>query len=419
MMMRLSEKLPERTSTIGRLFVVLMATLAVAVALSMVFAGDAEAKKKKNKKPRKPPATYLPAPSDCNQPSAYSGEIVAKAWGGNWSGQLGDGTSGTDANSNTPVQVQNLGGLRDIAGGGGHSLALKTDCTVFAWGYNGQGQLGDGTSGTDRTTPVQVQNLSGVKAIAAGQNHSLALKEDGTVFAWGHNLYGQAGDGTSGTDRTTPVQVQNLSGVKAIAAGGSHSLALKTDGTVFAWGHNAFGQLGNGTFGGDTPNPTPVPVKGEFPTLQPADSSSSNFQVPPIQRPNLSGVKAISAGSGHSLALMEDGTVRSWGANVFGQLGDGTTTYRNMPVQVSGLSGVKAIDAHTSHNLALKDDGTVLNTGTVWAWGWNMHGQLGDGTTTDSNTPVQVKNLRDVKAIDAGLSHGLAIVEPLPVFTQQ
>ena len=124
-----------------------------------------------------------------------------------------------------------------IAGGDSHSLALKSDGTVWAWGYNGCGQLGDGST-TNRLTPVQVSGLTGVVAIAGGGSHSLALKSDGTVWAWGCNDYGQLGDGTT-TNRLTPVQVSGLTGVVAIAGGGAHSLALKSDGTVWAWGATA------------------------------------------------------------------------------------------------------------------------------------------------------------------------------------
>jgi hypothetical protein len=167
-------------------------------------------------------------------------------------GQLGDGTT---TYRYTPVQVQNLSGVKSIAGGNLHSLALKNDGTLWAWGANDKDQLGDGTT-IERHTPVQVQNLSGVTAIAGGYSHSLALKDDGTLWAWGWNLWGQLGDATT-QDRSTPVRVQNLSGVFAIAAGGAHSLALKGNGlvscftlpscTVWGWGENSSGQLGDGT----------------------------------------------------------------------------------------------------------------------------------------------------------------------------
>ena len=346
-----------------------------------------------------------PSPSNCNQPPAYSGESSAWGWGQNDHGQVGDGTY---LEYNWPVGVRNLSGLQTVAAGGTHSLALKEDCTVVAWGYNSDGQLGDGTT-TDQNTPVQVANLGDGLDIAAGNSHSLALKTDGTVWAWGYNSDGQLGDGTT-TERHTPVQVKDLSGVKAISAGGHHSLALKEDGTVWAWGSNYAGQLGDGS---TTNRNTPVQVKGEPPTNAPAGSSSAAFFPWDTWDNNLSGVKAISAGGDHSLALMEDGTVRSWGYNRYGSLGDGTTTNRHTPVQVQNLGGVKAISAGGSHSLALMEDGTVRS------WGWNGFGQLGNGTfggDAPNPTPVQVQNLGGVKAIDAGDGHSLALKEDGTVF---
>ena len=178
------------------------------------------------------------------------------AWGVNSAGQLGDGTTIGKA---TPVQVSGLGpgsGVIAIAAGR-QSLAVKSDGTVLAWGPNSSGQLGDGTT-ISKTTPVQVSGLgpgSGVVAIAAALVHSMALKADGTVLAWGTNSSGQLGDGTL-TPRLTPVQVSGLgdgSGVIAIAPHGAFSLALKSDGTVLAWGANASGQLGDGTTIGKGP----------------------------------------------------------------------------------------------------------------------------------------------------------------------
>jgi alpha-tubulin suppressor-like RCC1 family protein len=193
-----------------------------------------------------------------------------------------------------------------------------------------------------------VSNLSGVKAIAGGDLYNLALKEDGTVWAWGKNDHGQLGDETT-TDRNTPVQVSNapltnappnnafsstqvgvnkLSGVKAIAGGDHHSLALKEDGTVWAWGENDYAQLGNGTNGYNTLSKTPVQVS------------------------NLGNVTAIAGARWHNLALKTNGTVWAWGENDNSELGDGTTTVRNTPVQVSNLGNVNAIAASGHHSLA-------------------------------------------------------------------
>ena len=283
------------------------------------------------------------------------------AWGRNLEGQLGNSTN---TNSNVPVQVNSLTGITAVAGGGYHSLALKSDSTVWVWGSNIYGQLGNGTT-TSSNVPLQVSSLTGVVAIAAGLNHSLALKKDSTVWAWGSNSWGQLGDGTT-TDRDLPVQVAYLSGATAIAAGKEHSLALKNDSTVWTWGFNSYGQLGNGT-----------------------GITSSNI---PVGVSSLTGVIAIAhGGSHHSLALKNDSTVWAWGRNNYGQLGNGTNTNSNVPVAVSSLTGVTAISKGEQHSLALKSNGTL------WAWGNNsFSGALGNGTYTDSNVPVQVMGLCQV-----------------------
>jgi alpha-tubulin suppressor-like RCC1 family protein len=278
-------------------------------------------------------------------------------WGGNEYGQLGDGTY--TRGENTPVRVSGLTGVIDIDAWGWHNLAVKSDGTVWAWGRNIAGQLGDGTYTRSKNIPVQVNGLTGVIAIAAGGGHSLAVKSDGTVWAWGLNNFGQLGDGTNIRRKNIPVQVNGLTGVIDTAAGGLHSLAVKSDGTVWAWGRNNLGQLGDET---NTSRNTPVQVSG---------FSNGTTDI------------AIAAGSEHSLALKSDGTFWAWGGNVVGQLGNGTNIDSNIPVQVSGLTNVISIAAGETHSLALKSDGTV------WAWGANWYGQLGDGTNTDRWTPVQ------------------------------
>ena len=278
-------------------------------------------------------------------------------WGGNSYGQLGIGTI---TNCTVPVQVPGLSGVTSIVAGPYNSVVFKSDGTVLAWGFNGFGQLGDGTT-TDRSIPVQVQGLAGVTSITAGMYHIVALKSDGTVLAWGYNNVGQLGDGTT-TDRSVPVQVQGLAGVTSIAAGQYHTVALKSDGTVLAWGYNAQGQLGNGSFTRNST--TPMRVQG------------------------LVGVISIAAGLTYTMSLKSDGTVWTWGRNDYGQLGDGTTTHRETPVQAHVFSTVTSIAAGLFHALVLTSDNTF------WAWGTNVVGQLGDGTYTDRSTPVKVQGLQ-------------------------
>ncbi len=280
------------------------------------------------------------------------------AWGYGGFCALGDGTC---ASHPTPVQV--LTGVAAVEAGGYHSLALKTDGSLWTWGYNYAGQLGDGTAQT-RPTPIQV--LTEVATIAAGDLHSLALKTDGSLWTWGYNEQGQLGDGTTYWS-LRPLQV--LTGVQAVAAGPSHSLAIKADGSLWAWGANWSGQLGDGT---------------------------TTHQLAPIQV--MTGVATVAAGYNHTLALKTDGSLWAWGYNGVGQLGDGTTISQSTPVQV--LTGVAAVAAGGEHTLAIKTDGSL------WAWGWNGYGQLGDGTTSNQPTPVRV--MTGVAAVSAGYYHTLA-----------
>ena len=295
----------------------------------------------------------------------------AEAWGNNYYGQLGDGTT---MDRHTPDQVSALSDITAIAGGLGFSLFVKNDGSVWACGQNNYGQLGDGTTSA-RYTPVSVSELSGAATVAAGEQHSLFLKNDGSVWACGRNNYGQLGDGTN-TSSNTPVQVSGLSGITAIAAGQLHSLFLKNDGTVWACGKNNSGQLGDGT---STTSNTPVQVSG------------------------LSGITAVAAGKEHSLFLKNDGSVWACGKNEYGQLGDGTTNTGITPMQVSGPSGITAIAAGLNHSFFLENDGSV------WACGSNYAGELGNGTTTNlpNATPFQMSGLSGITAVAAGSHHSL------------
>jgi alpha-tubulin suppressor-like RCC1 family protein len=300
-------------------------------------------------------------------------------------GQLGDGGK-TD--SDVPVEVGAVPGTTAMTAGGAHSLLLASRGAVWAWGWNRFGQLGDGTfSGPQQctqfpcsTVPVKVEHLQAILSIAAGDEHSLAIATDGSVWAWGANANGELGTGRATTTgcmcSDVPVRSAVPSGIVAIAGGGRHSLALRNDGTVWAWGENSFGQLGDGTL---TERDTPVEV------------------------PGLSSVTAISAGFEHSLALTNDGVVYAWGRNTFGQLGDGTTQQSEVPIAVTNLSNLIAVRGGGQFSLALRADGTV------WTWGENNEGQLGDDSLTNSPVPVEVTGLENVVSVGVGHQHGLAL----------
>jgi alpha-tubulin suppressor-like RCC1 family protein len=291
-------------------------------------------------------------------------------WGQNTYGQLGDNTT-TQRITPTLVADGAMGnsGVTAVAAGWEHTCALKGG-KVYCWGYNYYGQLGDGTN-TNRNTPVLVADgamgNSGVTAIGAGDYYTCALK-GGKVYCWGYNVDGELGDGTN-TNRNTPTLVADgamgNSGVTAIAVGGWHTCALK-GGQVYCWGYNYYGQLGDNT---TTNRITPTLV---------ADGAMGN-----------SGVTAVAASDGLHTCALKGGKVYCWGYNVDGELGDGTNTNRITPTLVAdgamGNSGVTAIDAGDYHTCAIK-------SGALYCWGWNSKGQLGDNTTTNRTTPTLVAN---------------------------
>ena len=263
-----------------------------------------------------------------------------------------------------PGPVIGLPPIVAIAAGGDHFLALDQDQSVWAWGSNYYGQIGDGT-GTNRGLPVKIEELPPIKAIAAGSSHSLAIDVDGFVWAWGNGQYGRLGNGSTSNSRV-PVQVglsvsEPFGDAVAIAAGYSHSLAVKQDGTVWAWGRNYFGEVGVG------------------------DNTDRNYSRPQQVHNSdgsgyLTGISGVVAGENFSLALSASGTVWAWGLNDTKQLGVATTDtcgssysrYDCSPRPVeNGITGVKSIATGLDFSLALLDDGTVKG------WSGNYYGQLG------------------------------------------
>ena len=291
-----------------------------------------------------------------------------------------------------PGGIGRLTNIQAIAGGERHNAALDKNGEVWTWGWNAFGQLGNGVTCANTsspecmgTLPAKIPNFTSVKAIASRGYHTLALKTNGTVWAWGYNDGGRLGDGTT-TDQHSPVQINGLSShgdVTQISGGGVVNAALMADHTLMAWGVNSEGAVGNGVFSDSQPAPVAV-----------------------SQASGLTNVIAVATGWDHVVALAADKTVWTWGLNGSGQLGDGTTTNSSLPVHVPGLTNVKAVSAGDASTAVLKEDGTV------WAWGINEGGELGDGKTyAYSKIPVQVVGLSNITTARAREWHNLAIKE--------
>lgn len=304
-------------------------------------------------------------------------------WGNNTAGQLGYDLPEVSRiiASSEAAQVSGLSDIKAIASGCSHTVALGIDGTVYTWGDNRLGQLGDDTT-TSRQTLSAVSSLSGIKAIAAGGSTTFALAENGTVYAWGDNTYGQLGNGTT-ENSSVPLEISGLNGVTDISTDGLNVLALKSDGTVYAWGLNSLGSLGNGTW----------------------DSSSV-----PAAVENLTNIKEVSAGFAHSAAVDENGDVYVWGWNLDGEYAISSTN-NDTPVKLEGFSDVKALSSGYKHNVAVKSDGIV------YAWGQNQYGELGDGTIISHSAPASVSGLNNIKAVAAQRNHTAALTEDGRVYT--
>ena len=278
------------------------------------------------------------------------------ASGDNYHGQLGDGTY---IDRRSPVKVMN--NVIAIAAGRDHSLAVKTDGSLWGWGSDSNGQLGDGT-GSNYATPIPaLADITDVVRMAVGEGHSMALKDDNSLWTWGNNTQGQLGDGMHG-DRPEPRKV--LDNVIDMAGGSNHTLAVQSDGSLWAWGYNGYGQVGDGSV---VIRRTPVKV--------------------------LDDVINVEAGTHHSLAIKADGSLWIWGINANGQIGDGTNTNRYTPIKI--MDDVTDMAAGYTHTVALKNDGSL------WAWGNNSSGQLGNGTTV--NSPLPIKIMEDVAQVSASM----------------
>lgn len=307
----------------------------------------------------------------------------AYSWGQNAYGQLGNNST-TD--SSVPVLVQAPPGVRftEVSAGYAHSVAVGSDGNTYAWGQNGSGQLGNDST-ADSSVPVVVQAPTGVTFtdVSAGDSYALAVGSDGNTYAWGWNTYGELGDNTT-TNRSVPVVVHAPTGVTfaQVSAGGSHSLAVGSDGKTYAWGWNLFGQLGT--------------------------NSNASVLVPVlVQTPPGVTFTQVSSGLYHSLAVGSDDNTYAWGYNVFGQLGNNSTTDSWVPMLVQTPPGVTftQISAGLSQSSALGSDENA------YAWGWNGLGGLGNGSTANSSVPVLVQAPTGVTftQVSAGYAHSLAV----------
>jgi alpha-tubulin suppressor-like RCC1 family protein len=330
----------------------------------------------------------------------------AWCWGNASGGQVGDGTTGDSTTHlrTTPVRVRRgstfLTGVTEVAVGSSQSCAVRSDASAWCWGNAAHGEVGDGTTGDPtfhlRTKAVRVRRggepLTGVKHVAVGAGHACALRTDGTVWCWGNDDEGQLGDGTTGdpTDhiRTTAVRVRRGSGhldkVVAIAAGYGHTCAIRKDGSAWCWGNGRAGELGDGVAaaGHHRTKATHVKLGGGY----------------------LTGASGIAASGAHTCVRRTDSSTWCWGYAEIGQLGDGTTGdptdhVRTKPVKVrrgSGfLTGVTAVGTGVEHSCARRSDGSA------WCWGNDRYGELGDGTTGDSTTHLRLKAVRVVRSAGA------------------
>lgn len=300
------------------------------------------------------------------------------AWGHNESGQLGIGSF---EDKMVPTKVGMESDWDSISAGYGFVVALKTDGTIWVWGRNDFGLGNDPANPTN--IPSQVGADNDWKFINAGGAHSFAIKNDGTLWAWGRNDFGQLGNGLF-ANSNVPVQVGNNNDWKTIAAGTLFSLGVKTDNTLWSWGYNYSGQLGNGAAGFGTEAIIPTQI-----TTIPANEW-----------------KCIAAGGRHSLAITEEGNLWVWGNNNLLALGlnDGSA-YKAVPTMIDNATNWKMVAGGYDNTVAIKEDNTI------WGWGENTDGQLGDGSTINRASPVQIDIDGEWLFVDSGLQHSIFLNE--------
>ena len=272
------------------------------------------------------------------------------AWGNNFDGQLGDGTT---TNKLTPTQIGTANNWQSISVGNSHTIALKTDGTLWGWGSNISNQIGDGTT-TNKLIPTQIGTGTNWKSISSASFHTIAIKKDGTLWGWG---FTNISDLTTPFNFVIPTQIGTATNWQSISAGAVHNIAVKTDGTLWSWGINENGELGNGNL---IPKLTPTQI-----------GTANNWQ-------------SISAGYSHNLAIKADGTLWGWGLNSSRQLGDGTTTNKLIPTQIGTGTNWQTISTGLFSTMGIKRDGSL------WAWGNNGFGQKGNWAITGNDSQNQI-----------------------------
>lgn len=305
-------------------------------------------------------------------------EGTVKCWGDDSQGQTGTGGKVADAGVIlSPVTVDGVDDAVDIAAGRSHTCVARKTGKVSCWGFNLDGQLGNGETGKSMA-PVDVAGIANAFLVAAGGSFSCAVRGSGTVACWGNNGRGQLGNNSKSAS-LTPVQVEGLTGVVAIAAGQSHACVATSDGKVLCWGEGINGQLGNG---------------------------STKAALTPVEVSSLPKSIAVSAGERSSCALTETGSVLCWGANEIGQLGTGAANDNSnpSPINVSDVTDAIAIASGTNHSCAARKDGTIV------CWGAGGSGQLGDSAPHDGGAPkrVAVSNIKSGFRVGAGSEHSCA-----------
>ena len=372
------------------------------------------------------PTTTVVDMEDMFVPKDIFTESGLYAWGSGAGGRLGDGTI---VSKSSPVQIGTLKNWKQVAAGESHTVAVKTDGTLWAWGVNTSGRLGDNTTAA-KSSPVQIGSFTNWKQVSAS-SHTLAVKTNGTLWAWGVGTAGQLGD-SAFSDRSSPVQLGLLTNWYQVAVGAQHSLAIKTDNTLWAWGVNTNGQLGNDT-AANTQSPIQIGsltnwrqvsagINGRFSaavktdgtlwawglntTGQLGDGTASNTNSSPVQVGLLTNWKQVSCGTDFSVAVKTDGTIWSWGNGATGRLGDNTIVSKSSPVQIGSLTNWKQVSASSANGTA----SAVKSDGTLWAWGANTSGQLGDGTTVSKSSPVWIGTLTNWKQVATGTDHTVGIL---------